>query len=365
MPAPRAPTPLGMATRMFAGLFRRRRALRAFVYQTARELRLRMGADAHDGALARLRSSDSLGDCEGERLWFAVVAMLGRTPSPDDGPVARAACLLAARPSARASTRPMRSGLRLLLLGGCQVAALRNEVKHELVTSQLWRFPTIALMSAPVSPAAPLGFDDRHSRYVLDDCAKAHLATLLVAECDILVFEIVRDVRCPLIRIGQTYLFDPNQMYFRVPDAPLPTERSIDVAEFLGRADIEPLDSSSPGFFETWAEHFDRFYQLVLRQRISNGCIVIVQELYLAKQTDPPSAQLQSDWDYCDACNALLRRMYANISCYPGIAPVGLREEAYVSSRSAPFGGPNPLHPIRDVFVRMADQLRAIVERRR
>lgn len=250
---------------------------------------------------------------------------------------------------------------RVLLLGGCHVASLGAELRDAFDCVQLWRRPTIALMSEPIRPVAAFGFNDRHSRYILKDCAKTHLAEIQAAKCDVLIFDVVRDVRCPLVRSGHSYLFDPNRMFNLVPDAPPASVRTIDAAALLGGAEIEPFAASDPRFFEVWSDHFHRFYAAVLAPRIAEGCIVILQQTFLAKQTAPPSDVLHSQWDYCDALNALLRRMYAHIASYPGIERIGVEEELCLTARDVPFGGPSIAHPVQEVFALMADQARAIV----
>lgn len=249
----------------------------------------------------------------------------------------------------------------MLLLGGCNVANLGDELKSDFDIAQLWRRPTIALMSAPAHPAGTLSFENRQSRYILRDCAKSHLPELQAAECDVLVFELMREIRCALLRSGDAYLFDPNRMQDLVPDALPATERAVDVAALLGVSEVVPFDALDPGFFAVWAAHFARFHEAVLAPRIARGCIVIVQEVFMAKQTFPASDLLREHWAYCDAVNALLRRMYAHIAIYPGIERIGIEEALCLTAPGAPRGGIGLTHLLPEVFALMADQARAVI----
>lgn len=248
---------------------------------------------------------------------------------------------------------------RVLLLGGCHVESLGRELAADFDCVQLWRRPTIPLMSPPPPRIGRLDFDNRHARYVMRDCAKAHLPELKAAEGDVLVIEIVRDVRCPLLRSGGAYLFDPNRMYHLVPDAPPVAESRVDLDALLCRAPSTPLDPLDPDFFGIWSEHFDRFHTAVLAPWLARGRSVVVLEVYLAKQTLPPSDLFQAQWPYCDLANALLRRMYAHLGSYPSLIRVGFEEAQCVTASGMPGGSIAITHLLPELFALAADQIRA------
>lgn len=265
---------------------------------------------------------------------------------------------LAGAPTAQAPAAPPRRK-RLLLLGGCQLDCLADELRADFDCLQLWRRPTIPLMSPPLGQAAQLGFVNRQSRYIERDLAKAHLDELRAATCDALIFEVVRDVRIPLVGRAGSYIFDPNAMHRRVPDALPPEERRIDVSALVG-VEVAALDAADPRFLALWTEHFARFHEAVLAPLLANGRTVILQRVFLAAQTMPPTQRLARLGRYRAERNALLHAMYAVIERYPGIITVGIEEAQCLSTEDAKSGLGLP-HLAPEVFALMADQVRAIL----
>lgn len=260
----------------------------------------------------------------------------------------------AASRTARSSPRK-----RLLLLGGCQLDCLADELRADFDCHHLWRRPTIPLMGPPLAQTGPLGFANRQSRYIERDLAKTHLEELRTAECDALIFELVRDVRIPLVGRGGSYIFDPNQMHRRVPDALPADERPIDVTALVGGETVA-LAAGDQGFLPIWIAHFERFHDAVLKPMLADGRTVILQRLFLATQTMPPTRRLERLGAYCAEMNGLLRAMYAVAERYPGIVTIGVEEAQCLSTEDAKSGlGPQHLAP--EVFALMADQVRAVL----
>lgn len=262
----------------------------------------------------------------------------------------------------RSDTTARRQGgkPRIVFLGGCHVDGLARELHADFECVQFWRRPTIALMSEPVPLRRALDFEDRQSRYIVRDCAKTHLQELRSISGDIFVFEIVRDVRCPLVRIGHRFLFDPNQMHRFIPDALDPSQRAVDLEALLGVAAAEPFEAQSETFLAVWSEAFARFYDSVLKPRLDRGGTVMLMQVFLAKHTFPPSEALQDQWAYCDAMNALLRKMYAHARGFAGIQTIGVDETLCLSASDALYGAAIT-HLLPDIFTLIAGQARDII----
>ena len=86
----------------------------------------------------------------------------------------------------------------------------------------------------------------------------------------------------------------------------------------------------------------------------------MLMQVFLAKHTFPPSEALQDQWAYCDAMNALLRKMYAHARGFAGIQTIGVDETLCLSASDALYGAAIT-HLLPDIFTLVAGQARDII----
>ena len=221
-------------------------------------------------------------------------------------------------------------------LGGCLTASvmqtchLHAGIQHR----HYWRRPTLALMGQPFGevPEWPDYIPPFLVKYLGKDMGKDHLRQLVDGPCDVLVFDITRDVLQNVMDFGgDRMITDPLSLRGWSYDADRPDRADLD-AIFGKPYTIRTYED--PDFFGLYEHFFDLFVA-------SARCFdrVVINRIYYTDRIASRVEESFGDAGLVKRVNRFLDRAYHHIErYYPEIAWNSVDARFMLSSDSAPYG---------------------------
>jgi hypothetical protein len=268
--------------------------------------------------------------------------------------------LLAAASTADESSVARKS---VLLIGSCSLHEVIAPLRSRMDASQRWRRPTIALMSPPL-PASTIGLVNASpdvESYILDDLRKSHIAEIRSRDSDVLVFELLRDIFTGVVRLGDSWIANPCELFGFPGSAPIfPVEGGPGATLGLEIAP-DALSFRDDDFLDVWRVAFGQFRDQVILPRLRQGGRVILFETTLTKRSFGFAVPWVPDDGYADRANAVLAAMTGEVRRVPGIEVLTIPEALRVTAPDVYWGGPFYTHYIAEAYAFASDQLAAML----
>lgn len=257
----------------------------------------------------------------------------------------------------------------LVTLGGCVVSHLGNQLNLRAIRHHrhLWRRPTIALMSDPVSrfrldieklPPA-------YANYFLNDAASSHQAELNnqnPANENVFLFDITRDMFTGVVELEpDCWIMDPTQA-ISIVEGLTHENMSPQILDELCRGPVRrvsPLDDWET-FFPLWQKAFRKFADRVTSQYER----VMIARIFTTDLRYDSSTPFYKS--HVAPTNARLEEMYPWIEANFDFEWVTVpRDRAITGKTGVPYGGPTATHFLAETHSLFAhDFLRVLKSRR-
>ena len=236
----------------------------------------------------------------------------------------------------------------LVTLGGCVVGHLAASLNGRVIQHRrhLWRRPTIAMMSEPVSRFR-LDFSKMptpYANYFVNDAGGKHQAELTCVDSErerIFLFDVTRDVFTGVVEIEpDVWVMDPVDAIHMV-DGLTHETMSPDILEEICRDSVRRLSpiENWDAFFPVWKRAFQQFADQIDGQYER----IMIAEIY------PTLTRLDSLGPFyaknVAEMNDRLDHMYAWVRENFSYEWIGLsRERSVTGLTGVPYNGPTPTH---------------------
>lgn len=248
----------------------------------------------------------------------------------------------------------------MVSLGGCVVGHLATTMNGRAVrhTRHLWRRPTIAMMSKPVSRFR-LDFSHippEYANYLVNDAAGVHrqeIEQVVASDETVFVFDVTRDVLTGVAEIEpDVWIMDPVDAVYQV-EGLTPDTMTEEILKQLSRGSARRMSAvrNWDEFFPVWKKAFLEFAQ-VIEGRFET---VIAAEIYpTLKRYDRTNPFYIAD---TAAANACLDHIYAWLRETFDFQWITIpREYSITGLTGVPYNGPAPTHFIEESHTLMAAQ---------
>ncbi|WP_292050843.1 DUF6270 domain-containing protein [Brevundimonas sp. UBA5866] len=246
----------------------------------------------------------------------------------------------------------------LVSLGGCVVGHLAATMNGRAVrhTRHMWRRPTIAMMSQPVSrfrfdfTKVPAGY----ANYLVNDAGGAHREEIMAPNAPeerVFVFDVTRDVITGVVEIEpDVWIMDPIDAVYLV-ESLKPDTMTEEVLQHFCKGNARRMSAVHhwDEFFPRWQKAF-RAFAAIIEGRFDK---VIVAEIY------PTRARLDSSNPFfapnVEEMNDRLEIIYAWLKEHYDFEWIGVpRERSVTGVTGLPFNGPTPTHFVQESHTLMA-----------
>lgn len=236
----------------------------------------------------------------------------------------------------------------LVTLGGCVVGHLAASLNGQVILHRrhMWRRPTIAMMSDPVSrfridfAKLPVEF----ANYFVNDAGGKHQAELKCRSAEkerVFVFDVTRDVFTGVVEIEpDVWIMDPVDAITMVEGLTHET-MSGEILEEICRDSVRRVSAvrSWEEWFPIWKSAFERFAVSIDGQYER----ILIAEIYPTLERYDTVATFYAV--NIEVMNERLDHMYAWIRENFDFEWIGIpRDRAITGATGVPYGGPTPTH---------------------
>ena len=248
----------------------------------------------------------------------------------------------------------------LLSLGGCVVGHLAATMNGRAIqhSRHMWRRPTIAMMSKPVSrfrfdfTQVPAGY----ANYLVNDAGGAHRDEIVAPNAPherVFVFDVTRDVITGVVEIEpDVWIMDPIDAVYLV-EGLKPDTMTEEVLQHFCKGNARRMSAvrNWDEFFPRWQKAFREFASII-EGRFDK---VIVAEIY------PTRARFDVSNPFfapnVEEMNDRLEILYAWLKEHYDFEWIGVpRERSVTGVTGLPFNGPTPTHFVQESHTLMAGQ---------